>query len=191
MGEGVLDGNTDHMTPSPQTACSLVLKCFQYHQPLCYTFELIDTCWAILTNFTITYMTGTDGTNGEQRCSCYFWGCVQKVKKYCRQSRLASQVGRRRGPNRTGTRGNHGQHRSSEDKTGIQGGVEKWRGWLSCLPVNASAFHFPLFDYQLELEWRVAGSAVSFLIIKPLASANLTASDTTVYPASLIWINAG
>lgn len=58
------------------------------------------------------------------------------------------------------------------------------------LPVNVPAFLFPLFDCEAESEWRVAGSAVSFLIIKLLALANWTASDTTVRPASQIWTGA-
>lgn len=127
-----------------QTACSLVLKCFQYLQPLsCYSCEMNAhvgpferiTAWLWLRGPTAP---------GDHGSTCYSRGCAEKVRRCCSQSERANvvQVGRRRGPNRTATRGNHGQHRGSEDKARIQGGAKKRRGSSSCVPPRATSCLF-------------------------------------------------
>lgn len=127
MRRGVQDATQITWPPLLQTACSLVLKCFQYHQPLCYPFDMIDE--DILSCFDESqhlFAFRDWRRSGRPTLQLLFL----RLHRSCVQNKLAnaSQVARRRGPNRTGTRGKHGQHRSSEDKTRIQGGAKKWRG---------------------------------------------------------------
>lgn len=170
MGECVQDGNTDHVMPSPPDCMQFGIKMFSVQSTIELLHIWFDRYTLIIFNELQHHIDNRDWRRLRRTTlQLFVWGCIHKVQSYWRQNKLAnvSQVGRRRGPNRTGTRGNHGQHRSSEDKTGIQGGAQKWRGWLSSLPVNATAFLVYFFDYEAECEWRVAGCQL-------LALANVT-----------------